>query len=139
MTYVPRKSALDAALSVNASVTFLVTYFCTYVNVKAVKVRNTVFLPPPFGILLIESYQSPVQAWYRLRCRHFWGFPSRASPSWTGCGFRCSTSDPTLYPLSLCLKSWLRCMTDTSFPTTINYWCETYLALTPTSTTTRYC
>ena len=56
MTYVPRDSALDAALSVNASVTFLGTYFCTDTDAKAVKVQNTLFLPPLFVRLLMESY-----------------------------------------------------------------------------------
>ena len=46
ITYVPTEDALDSTLSSDASFTLLGQYYHTGVDVKSVKVQNTVFPPP---------------------------------------------------------------------------------------------
>ena len=63
ITYVPAESALDTTLAADATITLLGTYFQTNADVKAIKIRETVFIPSPFVGILLESNLSLVQAW----------------------------------------------------------------------------
>ena len=44
--YIPIETALGAALTVNASITLLKNNAHMEMNVKAIKVKNNVYLPP---------------------------------------------------------------------------------------------
>ena len=61
-TYVPMETALDFALATHATIILIGPYTHSDVDIKSVKVHNTVYVPPLFIGLLLEGYLHPVQA-----------------------------------------------------------------------------
>ena len=85
--YVTTVDDLGAALSADPNLTPIGLYLQTDADIKALKFFHTVYVPPPFVSLFLESNISPVQPWDHLRgVILLGGGPKRSGiPSSPGC------------------------------------------------------
>ena len=65
--YITSATVVDTYLYVDDNITLIGPSGAVDVVVEIIGCRNTVYVPAPYGVLLLCAYLSPVEAWNRLR------------------------------------------------------------------------